>query len=91
MQFNMSVGPERIAEALMQVKDANEESKQKLYDIIVKGMLAEGKMKKEEQMTLEWKNADTLIVTVRGNFVGQVQDAVLAKGVLELYVGDKSV
>ena len=60
------------------------------HDLVLNGM-GDGKMKASEFMTFEWKGEDVIAVTVRGKYVGEMKDVSLAKGVLALYVGQKSV
>jgi hypothetical protein len=90
LTFQMSIGPERIAEALSAVQ-ADEAIKSKFRAMIVSSM--GGKMLKGESMTLEWKGShgDILAVSIRNNYVGELKDKALAWGVMDLYVGPKSV
>lgn len=90
LTFQKSIGPEKIAEALSAVKAA-EAVKTKFRTMIVSSM--GGKMLKGESMTLEWKgsNGDILGVSIRNKYVGEVKDKALAWGVMDLYVGPKSV
>jgi hypothetical protein len=90
LTFQMGIGPERIAEALSAVK-ADEAIKIKFRTMIVSSM--GGRMLKGESMTLEWKGSqgDILAVSIRNKYVGEIKDKALAGGVLDLYLGPKSV
>ena len=57
--------------------------------MIVDG-LGGGKIKKGENMTFEWKGSE-ITVTARGKLIGKMNDEALASGVLDLYLGSKSV
>ena len=88
--FAMGVGPEKIAEAVSQLSGVKESVQKAFHDLVLNGM-GDGKMKASEFMTFEWKGEDVIAVTVRGKYVGEMKDVSLAKGVLALYVGQKSV
>jgi hypothetical protein len=90
IQFAMGIGPERIAEAVSQLSGVAEPVRTKFHDLVLQGIQG-GKMKPQEVMTFEWKGTDVIVVTVRGQYVGEMKDRDLAMGVLELYVGSKSV
>ena len=89
LTFAMGIGPEKIAEALSAV-NADEAVKKKFHDMILDGMKG-GKMKSKEKMSLEWKGSDVISVSIRGKHIGQMKDKALANGVIELYLGPKSV
>ena len=86
----MGIGPEKIAEAVSQLENVDQSIRDEFFKMIVDG-LGEGKMKKGEIMTFEWKGADAITVPARGVLVGTMKDKALAQGVLDLYVGPKSV
>ena len=88
--FAMGVGPEKIAEAVSQLSGVKESVQKAFHDLVLNGM-GDGKMKASEFLTFEWKGEDVIAVTVRGKYVGEMKDVSLAKGVLALYVGQKSV
>ena len=90
LKFAMGIGPEKIAEALSAV-DADENVKKEFQSMIINGMGAEGKMKKGQVMSLEWKGSDIISVSIRGKYIGQMKDKALASGVIQLYLGSKSV
>ena len=90
LKFAMGIGPEKIAEALSAV-DANENVKKEFQTMIIDGMGSEGKMKKGQVMSLEWKGTDVISVSIRGKYIGQMKDKALASGVIQLYLGSKSV
>ena len=89
LTFAMGLGPEKIAEALSAV-NADEAVKKEFHDMILEGMEG-GKMKSKEKMSLEWKGSDVISVSIRGKHIGQMKDKKLANGVIELYLGTKSV
>lgn len=92
LTFVMGIGPERIAEAVSQLTNVNESVRDDFYRMIVDGMGKGNKLRKGESMTFEWKNQDTILVTGRdGISLGTMKDKALARGVLNLYVGSKSV
>jgi hypothetical protein len=88
--FNMGIGPEKIAEAVSQLAGVDKKVKDEFHDMLLQGM-GDGKMKKGETMSFEWKGADAISATARGEYIGTVKDKKLAQGVFELYVGPKSV
>jgi hypothetical protein len=90
LTFAMGIGPEKIAEAISQLDNVDELVRKKFHAMLIDGM-GDGKMKKGESMTFEWKGADTIMATARGSYIGEVKDKALAAGVLELYLGSKSV
>jgi len=90
LSFAMGIGPEKIAEAVSQLAGVDDKVRSDFHDLVLNGM-GDGKMKKSEVMTFEWKGADAIAVTVRGQYVGEMKDPALARGVLSLYVGSKSV
>lgn len=88
--FSMGIGPEKIAEAISQLKTVDPQVLEEFQTMLIQGM-GEGKMKKGESFTFEWKGSDAITATARGKFIGQVKDKALATGVLGLYVGPDSV
>jgi hypothetical protein len=94
IQFAMGIGPERIAEAVSQLSGVSESVRTQFHDLVLNGIQqqqGQKMMKAKEVMTFEWKGNDVIVVTVRGQYVGEMKDRDLAMGVLELYVGTKSV
>ena len=91
LTFAMAVGPEKIAEAVSQLDGVDKEVRKEFHDMLVNGMGDGGKLQKGEVMTFEWKGSDTIHATARGDYLGSVKDQALAKGVMELYIGTKSV
>ena len=85
----MGIGPEKIAEAISGLKDVDPTVRQEFHDMLLQGL--GGKMLKGESMTFEWKGLDSISVTARGKKIGTMKNKDLAKGVLSLYVGPKSV
>ena len=79
----------QIAEAVSQIDGVREDIKKEFHDMIVDG-LGGGKIKKGENMTFEWKGSE-ITVTARGKLIGKMNDKALASGVLDLYLGPKSV
>lgn len=65
-----------------------EEVKSEFHTMLLEGM-GEGKMKKGESMTFEWKGKDSIMATARGKVIGEMKDKALAEGVLELYLDSK--
>lgn len=90
LTFSMGIGPEKIAEAISQLKTVDAQVLEEFKTMLIEGM-GEGKMKKGESFTFEWKGSDAITATARGKFIGQVKDKALATGVLGLYVGPDSV
>ena len=90
LTMNMGIGPEKIAEAVSGLAGVDQKVRTKFHDMLIDG-LGEGKLKKGESMTFEWKGADTIMVTARGKPIGSMKDKKLAPGVFNLYVGPKSV
>jgi hypothetical protein len=90
LTFHMSIGPDKIAEAVSQLKGVDEAITQQFHDLVLEGT-GGGKMKSGETMSFEWKGPDVISVTIRGKVVGEMKDKSLAQGVLDLYVGSKSV
>lgn len=89
MIFNMEVGPDKIAEAVSQLVDVDKAVVDAFHEMVLTGL--NGKMVKEENMTFEWKGDDVLLVSARGKRIGEMKNKSLARAVLELYVGSKSV
>lgn len=48
-------------------------------------------LKKGESMTLEWKGSDTVVATARGKVLGEMKDKDLFIGLLNVYLGPKTV
>eukprot|EP00568_Trieres_chinensis_P005208 CAMPEP_0183303850 /NCGR_PEP_ID=MMETSP0160_2-20130417/9144_1 /TAXON_ID=2839 ORGANISM="Odontella Sinensis, Strain Grunow 1884" /NCGR_SAMPLE_ID=MMETSP0160_2 /ASSEMBLY_ACC=CAM_ASM_000250 /LENGTH=250 /DNA_ID=CAMNT_0025466813 /DNA_START=34 /DNA_END=786 /DNA_ORIENTATION=- len=90
LMFNMGVGTDKVAEAMAGVEGASEEVKGKFLTMLKKGM-GQGKMSKGESMSFEWKGNNVVVVTVRGSKIGEIKDKGLHKGLLEIYLGSKSV
>lgn len=89
LTFAMGVGAAKMAEALSNIDGVAQESKDKFSEMILTGI--GGKMKKGETMTLEWKGSDVVVVTARGSPIGEMKDKDLFKGLLNVYLGPKSV
>lgn len=90
LTFAMGIGPEKIAEAVSQLDGVDKKIRDQFHDMLIGGM-GGGKMQKAESMTFEWKGSDTIAASARGNYIGEVKDKALALGVLDLYLGPKSV
>mmetsp|Transcript_18907 Transcript_18907/g.46838 ORF Transcript_18907/g.46838 Transcript_18907/m.46838 type:complete len:217 (-) Transcript_18907:264-914(-) len=88
LTFAIGIGPEKIAEAIAQLANVEEEVKTEFHTMLLDGM-GEGKMKKGESMTFEWKGKDTIMATARGEPIGEMKDKALAEGVLQLYLDKK--
>eukprot|EP00429_Kryptoperidinium_foliaceum_P069837 CAMPEP_0176060622 /NCGR_PEP_ID=MMETSP0120_2-20121206/30217_1 /TAXON_ID=160619 /ORGANISM="Kryptoperidinium foliaceum, Strain CCMP 1326" /LENGTH=219 /DNA_ID=CAMNT_0017394167 /DNA_START=100 /DNA_END=759 /DNA_ORIENTATION=+ len=91
LKFAMGIGPEKIAEAVSGLAGVDSQVRQDFQTMLIDGM-GEGKMKKGETMSFEWKKGlETISVTARGKPIGSMKNKALAQGVLDLYVGPKSV
>jgi Chalcone isomerase-like len=89
LKFSMGISAEKIAEAVSSIPGVASKIRQDFESLIVDG--TGGKLKKNDQMTFEWKGFDQISVSVRGKSIGTIKDKTLAQGVLNLYVGSKSV
>mmetsp|Transcript_14413 Transcript_14413/g.23817 ORF Transcript_14413/g.23817 Transcript_14413/m.23817 type:complete len:217 (-) Transcript_14413:211-861(-) len=90
LTFSMSIGPEKVAEAVSQLDGVDKDIVKEFHDLVLNGM-GGGKMRSTESMSFEWKGLDVIAVTIRGTVIGEMKDRALAMGVLNLYVGPKSV
>ena len=90
LTFVMGVGAERMAEALSNIQGVPQSTKKSFGDMIITG-IGEDKLKKGDNMTLEWKAPDRTFVTVRGNLIGEVKDKALYQGLLNVYLGPNTV
>lgn len=90
LTFLMGIGADKIAEAISAVSDVDQSTKDAFKDMLLDGM--GGKMLKGESMTFEWKdNNSAIVATARGAYIGEMKDKNLAKGVLDLYLGPRTV
>lgn len=89
LKFNMAVSADKMADAMSAVEGPSQEIKDTFMAMIVKGI--GGKMKKGEEMSFEWKGINTVVLTARGVVIGEIRDKALFQGLLEIYLGDKSV
>ena len=89
LTFVMGVGAAKMADALSNVDGVSQETKDAFGDMIITGM--GGKMLKGETMTIEWKGSDVVVVTARGKLIGEMKDRDLHRGLLDIYLGPKSV
>jgi hypothetical protein len=89
LKFSMGVGAEKIVEAVSGIPGVSPKTRQEFEEMIIKGI--GGKLLKNEEMAFEWKGLDQITVSVRGKLIGTVKNKTLARGVLSLYVGQKSV
>ncbi len=89
LTFAMGIGPEKIAEAVSGLKGVAQSVRQEFHDLVVNGLA--GQMHKGESMSFEWKGYDSITVSARGKRIGTMKNKDLAKGVLSLYLGPKSV
>mmetsp|Transcript_3912 Transcript_3912/g.6159 ORF Transcript_3912/g.6159 Transcript_3912/m.6159 type:complete len:225 (-) Transcript_3912:27-701(-) len=96
--FAMGIGPEKIAEAMTQLPNTVDPAVTTAFQIMLVQGLGDGKLQKGESMSFEWKNggggggggSDTILVTARGTYIGEMKDKALALGVLDLYLGQKT-
>ena len=73
------------------IAGVQEDIKNKFYNMLLEGM-GDGKMKKGESMTFEWKGKDTILARARGELIVEMKDKALAEGILSLYLDtEKSV
>lgn len=90
MNFYMSVGPKKVAEALAAVSGVDQQIlsqfQQKLNDAIGEENMAPG-----QEISLVWKDDGTLVVTVRKHSTFQFKNKELAEGLLRMYVGKEAV
>jgi len=90
MAFSMGVNAEKMAEALTNIEGVAESTKQAFGDMILTGI--GGKLKKGERMTLEWKQGgQTVVLTARGKYIGEMKDKDLYQGLLNVYLSKKTV
>jgi hypothetical protein len=89
LTFYMGVGAKKVAEALAAVSGVEKEIIVHFQEMLIQGMA--GSMNKNESMTIEWTGKDSIVVTVRGNKIGDITNAALAKGLLEMYLGKQAV
>lgn len=87
--FAMGVGPEKIAEAMAQLQSVDPAVTTAFQNMLVEG-LGDGKLQKGESMSFEWKGSDTILVTARGKYIGEMKDKALSLGVLDLYLGKRT-
>lgn len=89
LTFHMGVGAKKVAEALAGVKGVDKDVITSFQKQLVDGM--GGTMAKHESMTIEWTGRGSILLSVRGTPIGEVDDANLASGLLDMYIGGKSV
>lgn len=89
LTFAMGVGAEKMAEALTNIEGVKQQTKDAFGSMIMDGV--GGKLKKGEHFTLEWKGSDTVIATARGKVLGEMKDKDLFVGLLNVYLGPKTV
>ena len=85
----MGVGAEKMAEALTNIEGVKQPTKDAFGSMIMDGV--GGKLKKGEHFTLEWKGSDTVIASARGKVLGEMKDKDLFVGLLNVYLGPKTV
>lgn len=90
LEFNMGVGTDKMAEAMSNIDGMSQEVKDEFMALLKNG-LSQGKMRKGESMTFEWKGKKLVMVTVNGENIGELKDQRLYQGLLKIYFGDKSV
>lgn len=89
LTFHMGVGAKKVAEALAGVTGVDKDVIKSFQAMLVDGM--GGTMAKHESMTIEWTGRGSILVSVRGKPIGEVDDAKLASGLLDMYIGGKTV
>ena len=89
LTFAMGVGAEKMAEALTNIEGVKQSTKDAFGSMIMDGV--GGKLKKGEHFTLEWKGSDTVVASARGKVLGEMKDKDLFVGLLNVYLGSKTV
>jgi len=89
LTFAIGVGAEKMAEALTNIEGVKQSTKDAFGSMIMDGV--RGKLKKGEHFTLEWKGSDTVVASARGKVLGEMKDKDLFVGLLNVYLGPKTV
>eukprot|EP00978_Attheya_sp_CCMP212_P036481 scaffold165777_cov32-Attheya_sp.AAC.1 len=89
LTFQMGLNAEKMAEALTNIDGVETSIKDAFGKMIMEGI--GGKLKKGESMTLEWKFPNLIVATARGKPIGEMKDKNLYQGLLNVYLGPKSV
>mmetsp|Transcript_28313 Transcript_28313/g.51618 ORF Transcript_28313/g.51618 Transcript_28313/m.51618 type:complete len:215 (-) Transcript_28313:108-752(-) len=89
LTFQMGLNAEKMAEALTNIDGVETSIKDAFGKMIMEGI--GGKLKKGESMTLEWKFPNLIVATARGTSIGEMKDKNLYQGLLNVYLGPKSV
>lgn len=89
LKFNMGITADKMAAAMSAVEGPSQEIKDTFTAMLVKGI--GGKLVKGDEMTFEWKGANTVVLSAREVAIGEIKDKALFQGLLEIYLGDESV